>query len=343
MGDDKPRRLNAKGKDDKVRRLGNQGKLRNDFKIVAMSESPPSALDRAIFWIELDQADRAEQEYRRALLEEPENSSIHAMLSLCLIELDRAKEATEEAKLAINLGPEEPLGHFALAASYVRRGRAEEARQANAEARRLDPDDPDMWMIEAQIELLLRQWTKASDAAKKGLALDPDHAECTNLLAAALAQQGAGEISIEASKLALAQNPEDATSHYVAGFIHLQHGDLQQAGDHFRESLRLDPNSDEARSGLVSVLKAQNFFFRQAMRFSMWLLRQSGLAIGIFVIGFWLLLRTINFISNRILASSFILAFIGQMTQKVFPILFFISCYVMLFSPIFLKFIIDIY
>jgi tetratricopeptide (TPR) repeat protein len=108
-------------------------------------------------------------------------------------------------------------------------------------------------------------------AAEQTLALDPEDTTAINLRAFALRQMGRGEVSRAELHDALRVAPEDATTHANLGWNHLSAGNRDEAMRHFREALRLDPELDWARHGVVETLKAHNIFYRQMLRYFLWM------------------------------------------------------------------------
>jgi tetratricopeptide (TPR) repeat protein len=92
---------------------------------------------------------------------------------------------------------------------------------------------------------------------------------------------------------ALAKDPDNAVTHANQGWALLERGDHRKALEHFREALRLDPELDWARAGIVESLKARYLVYRLMLRYFLWMasLRaraQWALIIGLFVL-YWVL------------------------------------------------------
>src|SRR5262249_32603614 len=138
----------------------------------------------------------------------------------------------------------------------------------------------------ASVELGRRRWAEALAAAERGLALDPEHAGCTNLRAMALVQLGRKEDAAQTLGSALAKDPENAVTHANQGWTLLHRGDHRGALAHFREALRLDPELEWARAGIVEALKARYLLYRVMLRFFLWMGRQSTVAQWVVILGF---------------------------------------------------------
>jgi Flp pilus assembly protein TadD len=208
-------------------------------------------------------------EFSRLLAESPNDAGVHALLALCHAAESRWADAQREADAAVGLDPELPLGHHARATVLLGRGRLVHAGQAAREALRLDPHDPDVWALRAVIAYNTGMYAGAADAAARGLAVDPGHVECLGLRARALnhmtdADRAAADESIRA---ALKQGPDDAGAHCDAGRTLLGRGRPDEASGFFREALRLDPTSADARDGLLDALRRRHPLYRLLLRF----------------------------------------------------------------------------
>src|SRR6185295_5916341 len=60
------------------------------------------------------------------------------------------------------------------------------------------------------------------------------------------------------------------------GWALLHAGDAKRALEHFREALRLDPELEFARAGVVEALKARNPIYRVMLLYFLWMARLSG-------------------------------------------------------------------
>ena len=217
--------------------------------------------------------DDAVGELRLHLAEDTENSLTHGLLALSLSELEKHAEATEHAHRAIHLAPDESFGHYALASVMIGRQRYDEARLAILEAIRLNPFDADYFGILASLELHKSRWRESLEAANQGLAINSEHGLCTNLRAQAQVKLGDRAAAAATMGEALARRPDDAYTHANQGWALLHAGDPHKALEHFRESLRLNPELEWARAGIVEALKARNFVYRWMLAFFLWMSR----------------------------------------------------------------------
>ena len=248
-----------------------------------------AARQRAFHLLDQGRADLAEPELRRALADDPDDAHLHAALALVLTALERGDEAIPEAERAVALEPEWGFTHLAHASALLEADRLGPALKAAREALRLDPDEPAAHVKLAEVLYRKRKHTEALAAVDRALALDPEDAEATNLRAVILVRLDRREEAAAAVEGVLARAPEDSSSHANMGWTLLHQGRSREAMEAFRESLRLDPANDWARSGIVEAMKARNVAYRSLLRYFLWMDRQSaGMRWGVLIGGFLL-------------------------------------------------------
>ncbi len=246
-------------------------------------------LERALLLYGQSRYELAEKELRLGLADDPDDAVAHALLSLCLSGRKDYTAATEEAERAVGCGPDLPLAHHALGAALHHRNREPEAEASAREAVRLNPADPDHHALLASIRAAREDWAGVLAAADEGLAHDPDHGGCVNLRAMALVRLGRRAEAGHALEGALGRAPEDAFTHANRGWTLLHENDPKQALVHFREALRLDPDLEFARVGMIEAVKARHWVYRQVLRYFLWMARLSpgarwGVVIGLLVL-----------------------------------------------------------
>ncbi|UOQ97212.1 tetratricopeptide repeat protein [Hymenobacter sp. 5317J-9] len=265
----------------------------------------------------------ATQELRRQLAQDPHDAIAHALLAVCLLEQKQLAEAQSEAELAIHLSPEYDFAFYALALIENRRHRPKEALAAINEALALDPNDADYYHLLGQLRLQSGQWQAALQAAQTGLGLDAEHAGLHGLQARALARQGRPDEAGTAARSALSYAASSSSTQAQAGWVALETNRPKEALEHFREALRLDPESDFAREGLVEALKARYWVYRTFMRFVYWSGTLSeGARRGLFL-GAWVVVRFV-----RVLLPVYLLfVFLSWFADVIFESLLRVSAY----------------
>lgn len=215
----------------------------------------------------------AEEQLRLALLEDERRGEAHALLALCLLERERFDDAQEQAQLAIHEEPDESYGFYVLARVLMDRRQLDEAERIIREAIRIDPTCPDYFGELAHIKQQQYQWKECLAAAEEGLAWDSNHEVCVNMRAIALVKLGRRDEAGQSIEAALQHNPDDPLSHANQGWTLLHQGQPLKAVEHFREALRLEPNFEWARQGIVEAMKARNFLYRWVLSFFLWMNR----------------------------------------------------------------------
>ncbi len=212
-------------------------------------------------------------ELRQQLGQDAQDPLAHGLLGLCLAEQEKYDEATHHAQQAIVVAPDHAFGHYALAQVMLHRNRFEQAEQAIREAIRCNPYDADYFAVLASLHLHASRWREALAAADQGLAIEPEHPLSTNLRAQALVKLGDRRAASATMDQALARRPDDPYTHANQGWTLLHQGQPHQAIEHFREALRLAPDFEWAREGIVEALKARNIVYRWMLAYFLWMAR----------------------------------------------------------------------
>lgn len=235
-------------------------------------------LERALLLFQQSRHELAENELRQALAADPHDAWAHALLALCLAAREKFDDATTEARQAIHLAPDFPFAHYAHAHVLYHRHHHPEALTAIQEAIRLDSTDADYFALLASIHFDEKRWPEALSAAEQGLQFDSEHVGCTNLRAMAMVKLGRKAEAGATIGAALAKNPDNAVTHANQGWTLLEQGDPKKALEHFREALRLDPENEWARHGIVEALKARNIIYAAMLKYFLWMSKLSGRA-----------------------------------------------------------------
>lgn len=242
-------------------------------------------LTRGQLFYERGRFAEAGEQFRQALGIDPNDPSVKSWLALCLLEQRKLDEATQLAEESVHTAPDDEFSHYVLARTLWARNRPREALASVREAIRLQPYDAANFALKSQIHLDLRDWQSALDSADHGLEIDPENVGCNNLRSIALTKLGRGADASTTMASVLARHPEDALSHATQGWNYLHGGKTKLALEHFREAMRLDPNQEWARAGIVEALKARNPLYGLLLRYFLWMSRLSGRAQGFIIFG----------------------------------------------------------
>jgi Flp pilus assembly protein TadD len=232
-------------------------------------------IERGMALLQQQRHDLAEQEFRAALAEDPDHARAHAYLATCLIARERNADALREAEEAVRLDPADSFLHYVRARALLSNHRNDEAVTAVNEAIAIDPQIAPYHGLLGATLLEKGRKREALEAANEGLAYDPTHGHCLNVRAMALVHLGRKDEARDTLSSALSDNPEDGLTHANQGWTCLHRGDHAQALEHFREALRLKPDEEWARRGLIEAIKARFVVYRVILGFFLWLRRQA--------------------------------------------------------------------
>lgn len=248
--------------------------------------------ERALVLYQQSRPDLAIAELREGLAEDPENPFGLALLALCLVALEKQDEALHAAQQSVAADPELPFAQIALAHVLVAREEYKPALAAADEALRLDPSAIEAWRVKSSVQFHRRNWKEALAAAEKGLTIAPDDDTLLNFKALSLTQLGRKDEATAVSEGALSRDPDSPFAHSSAGWRALHSGDSRRALEHFRESLRLQPDrNDAARGGVIEALKARSPVYRMILRYFLFMGRLSGQAQWAILIGGYIVYR----------------------------------------------------
>lgn len=256
-------------------------------------------LMRAALLYEQGRWQLAEGEVRQALMSDGDDSEAHRLLALCLNAQEKFDPAETEARMAIHLAPDDADTHYALATVLATRYRFDEALNAVEEALRLDPYDAHSYSLSSYLWFQKQDWTKALTLADQGLAIDPEYKDCLNFKAMALVKLGRKDEASRCLEGLLARDPNDGGSHANQGWTCLEKGNGEQALEHFREALRLDPMNRYARQGILEALKAKYFIYRILLSYFLFMSKLSSRTQWTIMIGMFLLQNFVADISRR--------------------------------------------
>jgi Tfp pilus assembly protein PilF len=219
----------------------------------------------------------AESAFKEALAQEPNDAfALHQLAGCQLQQPERRKIALATIDSALAIEPNDADHHILRSFILSQLDRAREALFAARTATSLEPSHSGAFTAEAQAHLQLEQWPQAEQAARRALALDADNSMAANQLAQALRLQN--KLGENASHLAgmLARDPEDPYTHTNAGWAALQRGQRHEAESHFREALRLDPDFEPAREGLLNSFRARSPVYRAYLNYCFFMQRLSA-------------------------------------------------------------------
>ena len=251
-----------------------------------------SALEKASVLRERHRYEEAVAVLYEHLAQEPQDAWAYAMLAETQMEMPgKKREALTSIESAIAIEADTAL-LFALKGlilSTLDKDKA--ALEVSDEAIRLDPSVVLAWLARSQALGGMSRWAESEKAVREALKLAPDHQGAQNSLSICLRMQGRVEESARGADQRLARDPEDAVAHANSGWAALHRGEREKADVHFREALRLDPDSEYARLGLRETYKARSPLYRAYLRWVFFMQRFSAGQRWLIIIGIYLAYR----------------------------------------------------
>lgn len=251
-------------------------------------DTPHPQLLRGLQLKELGRYADAESAFKEALAQEPNDAFALHQLAGCQWQIaGRQKDALQTINQAISVEPNDSEHHILRAFILCVLDRPKEGLAAAQTALGLSPNEGGAYTAEAQAYLQLENWPAAERAARQALALDADNSGAANQLAQALRLQNKQAENDAHLAGMLARDPDDAFTHANAGWSALNRGEHRAAEVHFREALRIDPDFDYAREGLLNSFRARSPLYRAYLRYCFAMQRLSSGARWAVIIGLY--------------------------------------------------------
>lgn len=151
----------------------------------------------------------AESLLRAALAHGLDGPELRIVLCVALHRGGRAQEMAGHASVAIDtMHPDPPLVRQ-FAVMLIAAGRTDLAERAAAKLTDLLPDEPESWCLLAECLYSADRYVPAVEAARRGLALSPGHADLTHWLALSLRESGQVEGAVAALRAHQSLRPDD--------------------------------------------------------------------------------------------------------------------------------------
>jgi tetratricopeptide (TPR) repeat protein len=254
-----------------------------------MTDDPDPNVQRGLLLMAQRRFSDAEAYFRQSLARNPRNAVALQHLAQCqLRQPDSAKVALATIDDAIGVEPEWSDLHATRSQVLIGLNRRDDAVTAAIKAVELDPFNVYAHSVRAAALFHAERYADAENAARFALSLDPDDDFAANILAGAMRIQGKKEENADQIRGMLSRDPENPHTHASAGWSALQNDDREKAQEHFVEALRMDPDNESARSGLLETYKARSPFYRGYLKYCFWSQRfthnnRIGILVGIVV------------------------------------------------------------
>jgi tetratricopeptide (TPR) repeat protein len=224
-------------------------------------------LERARLLSEAHRPQDAVRILQELLAAEPGNVEALIELAHCQCELKQLSKAWYAARDAVAAAPDDHRALSTLALVAFRRQSFDEAERALNRARELAPQQAGYFSFASILKYVKRRYHEALSLAEAGLKLDPQDDGCARARARALLRLDRADEARGYLQLLLAREPESSLSQAQLGWTALQQGDRKTAVLAFREALRMEPELEWARQGLLESLRMTIPFYRYILAF----------------------------------------------------------------------------
>lgn len=201
---------------------------------------------------------QAEAVLQQILKEDPEDAIAYATLSHCQRETDRLKDALASAQKGVALAPESGYAYYQLAWTHHDLKQYRAMLSAVRSLMAISPASADAYCLESVYWANRERAERMLESADKGLACDPSHLQCGLLRIRGLIAVWRWDEAMEDANRLFQREPSNTHVFAARGWIHCLKGRRESALRDFKESLRLDPDNDWAKKGLVKVLRDRN-------------------------------------------------------------------------------------
>ncbi|WP_295124379.1 tetratricopeptide repeat protein [uncultured Chitinophaga sp.] len=254
-------------------------------------------LERAGILVQQSRYSDAIKTLHQHLYEHSTDTEALYLLALCHLQMDAYKDAEEVIENGLSISPDDDRFFYLKSRLLLDKKDYKQAGEFIAEAVALNPIIPHYFGVWSQILLLQRNHAEALKKAEEGLAFDPTDQLCLNMRSHALYNLDQKDDAFSGLRAALESNPENAYTHANMGWKYLESGKQDEALTHFREALRLDPNLDWARNGMVQAIKSKYWLYRMFLKYSFFMGRQSNRMQWVILVCVFLLTRIANQVS----------------------------------------------
>jgi tetratricopeptide (TPR) repeat protein len=256
-------------------------------------------LERAQQLVQLQRYKEAEKDLRLLLTQQPENPDALALLAICQAEQGQLPEAMKTIQNAIGKNPDNDHLLYLHSLFLFRSNKLKESERVIQNAISLHPRGADYFGLLAAIKISQKEFSQGLDYANQGLEIDPDNLQCLNTRSNALFKLNRKDEAYSTIQEALNQDPENELTHTNLGWGLLERGDHKKALSHFREALKINPNYEYAKAGLIEGLKARYLFYRLFLKYAFFISNLKGKYQWALLIGLYVGIRIIDNVADK--------------------------------------------
>lgn len=232
-------------------------------------------LQRAEILFEQRRWQPALEAYQEYLAEFPDDAHALCQIARCFLKLELFGEASAYAADAAAADPDYSYAYYIQAYVYHVRNLHEDARRSIEHALAIEPTNADYHVLAGRLKAHRRDWNGAVAAAETALENNPTHADAKILKSSALVQLRRFEEAESFLNDILEKDSENEYALTELGELHLHRSQWEQAADCFQRALAVEPESEAARAGLLSALRARYPLYGLILRYFIWMQRFS--------------------------------------------------------------------
>ncbi len=251
-------------------------------------------LRRAEYLINQDRFGEAKKEIESYLASNPEDSRALTILVQTHLGLGQDEKADAVVDSILKLDATDVIALYLKGVTLVQLGKRKKALTFFNSALSFNPMFVEAHASVSMIHFEEGRFEEALAAANTGLEIDAQNEACLNQRSRSLLKLGRKEEGVAADMQALKSNPMNPHTHATVGFGELEKGNVGAAKKYFREALRLDPNNEYAKSGMMHAIKSTNVYYRLFLKYIFWMQGlKPGARWAVVIIGY-LLIQVLN-------------------------------------------------
>lgn len=233
----------------------------------------------------------AERILKDLLAQDASNVYYLSLLAEANLQQDKYEIAEQVISNAIGLSPDSAHLFYIKARVAIQQDKLKEGEECILRAIELDAYDADYFALLANVKLARKHYQEALDFAENALQIDAENLLGLNIRSTALLKLNKVEESFRTIEGALREDPNNAFTHANYGWGLLEKGGHKKALEHFKESLKNNPNFDYAQAGMMEALKASNPIYRIFLKYAFWMGNLTSKYQWFVIIGFYFGIR----------------------------------------------------
>lgn len=217
------------------------------------------------------QIDGAIENLREVLAEDPDQADAHAYLALCLLDKKRLHAALHEASLALAIEPGSEIAHLGMANIAIAQRNFKTAQEHIDQLLDIDPTDPRYYVLQADLNRLLRKTDGILPLLQRALELAPESSSVLAELSDYYHGIGDLEQAEHYAHESLRQDPESEHGLIAMGYVLLQRGEIEAAREHAVSALQQAPDNSGALALMASIKARTNPLLGLWWRYNVWM------------------------------------------------------------------------